>query len=514
MAGLLPEALGRRLQCNRTFFSLTAGGWALLALVHGQAFFHGGPPYPTQALPQDQHLATALQAGTLLYLFVVLYGRFEAPRPEPVSSRTLVAGLAAIGMLAWLSPPVNSGDILSYLGMGRLAAIYHVSPYEHIYHGIKDAFSPYAWCRDPMPYGPLALLLIYPAGVISGASILASLYFVKFVSLLLHAGSVAVLARMLPDADRHRQRLLLYALNPLILFELVTNGHIEALIVLFECLFLYALWHQKPFRALLAALLSGLVQAPGFFFLGSGIVFSLRRRAYAAVVGSLLAAVAMLAVLRVTIFTGPSGLWVLYPWSHPLFFLHHPHNLPGVLEVPGKTLWSQPVNHAVWSVVQALAGLLGLYWLAQARTRARLVAFMYGSLLLLYLVGTYHFLTWYVTWLLPLPLLLPRRFFRFSLILSLMDVLTMYYVDTPYILALCVLVAWLLYRDDVRKVSLVVIASWLPVAINPSWGLLVSVFMGQVATLPLLGKHGEGLLRGGKAVLGPVREQAVDPGHH
>ena len=48
--------------------------------------------------------------------------------------------------------------------MGRLPALYHLSPWEHSYSQIHDAYSPYAWYTGRTMYGPVLVLILMMGG--------------------------------------------------------------------------------------------------------------------------------------------------------------------------------------------------------------------------------------------------------------------------------------------------------------------------------------------------------------
>src|SRR6267154_2369832 len=127
-----------------------------------------------------------LQILCLAYLFIVYGLTLWNWRRLNVNRHRLAWGIAVVSLLAWTLLPADSSDVLEYIGFGRLAAVYHVSPYLHTYSELTDSFAPYVTWDDPMPYGPVVLPVFAIAGVISEHHVLAAIYVIKFAWLAIH----------------------------------------------------------------------------------------------------------------------------------------------------------------------------------------------------------------------------------------------------------------------------------------------------------------------------------------
>ena len=89
---------------------------------------------------------------------------------------------------------------------------------------------------------------------------------------------------------------------------------------------------------------------------------------------------------------------------------------------PRHHFLAERVNRLLWHGL-ALAVAIGcLGWMGRAQSLGRLMAVWFVGIALVLTIGTFTFESWYVTWLLPLSLVLPQRFLRYGLLASLMAI--------------------------------------------------------------------------------------------
>ena len=199
------------------------------------------------------------------------------------SPRTLAWSAALAGVLAWSLLPADSSDVLEYIGFGRLAAVYHVSPYLHTYSEFTDRIAPYVTWDDPMPYGPVVLPVFALAGLVSQHHVFVAMYLIKFAWLLIHflnAGLIYQIAKS--TAADPRYALFVFAFNPLILLEELANGHNDGPLILFGLLAVLAVQRGRGGLAIVLALLSALVKTSGLFWVAGIVVLLIQQRRWRA----------------------------------------------------------------------------------------------------------------------------------------------------------------------------------------------------------------------------------------
>src|SRR5262249_1875339 len=154
------------------------------------------------------------------------------------------------------------------------AGVYGANPYLHTYSEFADFFYRFVEWDITMPYGPALLPVITLAGRLSQQSVLGAVFTLKLIWLAIHWANCFFIYKILRSWRLDPAfGLFLYGLNPLVLLELVANGHNDGLLILFGLSAIYALQRGWPGGALLLAVLSALVKLPGVFILLSLIAY-------------------------------------------------------------------------------------------------------------------------------------------------------------------------------------------------------------------------------------------------
>ncbi len=199
-------------------------------------------PLPSGAFPLGASLHPSAWAVTMLLGLAVTLSvvataaGWSALRQgwAPSPARLLLAGLVAAGVLA-LVPPVGGADVLSYAAYGHIAGqgfdVYTVRP-----SSLTDPFARSVedpWRSTPSVYGPLATA--EQAAIVRVAS--GNLRLAVGLLDLVNAAAFALAGWLLfllagPDDGRRRRAVLAFGLNPMLLFAVVSGGHIDALAVL------------------------------------------------------------------------------------------------------------------------------------------------------------------------------------------------------------------------------------------------------------------------------------------
>ncbi|MCW2919456.1 MAG: hypothetical protein JWN52_7524 [Actinomycetia bacterium] len=191
-----------------------------------------GPPFSLTVHPSP-HVVIGLMAGGILLgalglglcLYAVRCGWRCAPRS------LLIAGLLATAVFA-LMPPVGSSDHLNYAGYGRMVVTGH-DPYttravdlpdDPVLSAVQD------WRLAPSVYGPIVTLQETFASWIGGTSVRLTAFVLSVTNALAFALVGLLLYRCAGRADSRRLRsVLLWTLNPLMLFHLVSGAHNDTL---------------------------------------------------------------------------------------------------------------------------------------------------------------------------------------------------------------------------------------------------------------------------------------------
>jgi len=191
----------------------------------------------------------------------------------------LLMGIA-FRLVFLLATPQLSNDYYRFIWDGRLLANgtnpYHVLPAEMVktddfldinqaqdlYEGMGQLSQGNYTC-----YPPINQLFFLLAALIAPSSILGSVVVMRLFIILFDIGTVAVGLKILKKIKLPRSHVLFYALNPLIIIELVGNLHFEGVMIFFLFVCLYFLMHSKNFLSAFFLALSASVKLIPLIFL-------------------------------------------------------------------------------------------------------------------------------------------------------------------------------------------------------------------------------------------------------
>lgn len=177
---------------------------------------------------------TAVVVGGALLLHAWLLLGFDVLAQRLLAVRELQLTLAAWSLPLWLTPPMFSRDVYSYIAQGRLFAR-GVDPYTHGVAWLPGWFQlgvDPAWAETPTPYGPAFLALQWLVVNLTPTSPWWSVVLFRLLCLL-GVALIATAVRRL--AEQHgipaTAAVWLAALNPLVVMHLVSGVHNDALMI-------------------------------------------------------------------------------------------------------------------------------------------------------------------------------------------------------------------------------------------------------------------------------------------
>ncbi|HEV2551600.1 MAG TPA: hypothetical protein VGU20_30100, partial [Stellaceae bacterium] len=211
-----------------------AAGAALLLLTGLGLFLQ-------QRNAHDAFVALALAQGALYLLAVWLVLRFG---PFRRTLLVILAVAAAMRLGVVLAPPYLSDDLYRYVWDGRVEAA-GINPYRYV-----PSDTHLAALRDeviypninrrtyaPTIYPPVAEYIFFLASRINESPLT-----MKAAMVALECAGIGVLLHLLALAGQPLERIIIYAWHPLALWEFAGSAHIDAAVVLFVAL---ALWAQR-----------------------------------------------------------------------------------------------------------------------------------------------------------------------------------------------------------------------------------------------------------------------------
>jgi hypothetical protein len=380
-----------------------AGPFGALARLVGLDAVHGS------AMAAMAAVAMALAAAAFLFVLREVWrGR--------VSVRAVVIVAVVAHVVVLTLPLLISRDVYSYAAYGRIAALHHANPYVQTPADFPaDPVARFVgpkWASTPAVYGPFFTTIAAGLARALGSlpALIAAFRALAMLASLGTLAAIVILARRLAP-ERVAFGIAIFGLNPVVLFQSVASGHNDVLVALSVAGALALVVAGRDGLAVAALALGTLVKVTAALPMLLLLVWIVARRpagrrARAAVVHLGIAAAIGLAFAISYVQTQDPTL--------------------GMAELAGHEGWLAPsrlfrrILDAVsgdasgWVARLGFALLLVLTTVAIARHVARrrpgpaeLGAAWGWALLALMMLGPV-LLPWYVTWTLPLAVLLPR----------------------------------------------------------------------------------------------------------
>jgi hypothetical protein len=345
-----------------------------------------------------------------LLLFALCYGAYVLCRGRRSSAALLIVLLFAFlsGLALVLVYPITAADVFEYIAYARITVEYGANP--HLFRPadfLDDPLMWYsAWPHITSPYGPLWTYLSTVVGVLSGSSLLSYMLLFKAVALAVHLANSGVIYGIL---RRWRPSYalagtVLYAWNPLVLWESAGGAHNDGLVLLPVLLACYLFVRGKFALAIPVATLSCLVKMPTvivvpFFVIGGWHALAGGKRGLRVVATGVALAAALTILLHAPLWEGASSLgWLARESLFTSSF--------ATLAVLALQRWIEDLELAQGVVRYVVLGLFYLFYVWQLiRLKGEtgsLLRGLYWTVFVFLSFAVLWFQPWYVVWLVPL----------------------------------------------------------------------------------------------------------------
>jgi hypothetical protein len=424
---------------------------------------------PLQAIP-DRAVTMLLYVALVSVLWAAylaaVHTASRAPGRERVAGDRfhplagILVGTALFGGICLLWPALFSSDVYAYAVQGKMQVAHDLNPLVFPPKVMRPdplvGLSP--WQDIPSVYGPIWLIVTRGLSAVAqalGGGTDTYLLLFKALGLALLLASTALVwaigGQLKWDAGRRKAATILFGWCPLLIIDFVGNGHNDALLVF---MVLAAIWlHLRGWWPLAVAALvgGGLIKLSGYFLLPAYGVLLLRtsgnrREGVKRAAVGIAVALSVAALVYLPYMSALPGAIT----SQPLAGSYGPSiglvvrralvdigmTLRGSLTPADLTAGqaTDAVSLPIWNGALLIWGGLAIAFSLIAKDIESLLR-AWGWVLFTYLViGSVWFMPWYITWLLPLAVLLPsadRYLARACLLMAWGG--TLFYALTPTI---------------------------------------------------------------------------------
>ncbi len=363
-----------------------------------------------------------LPAAAFLVHFLTLFGfyllAYRACRQRP--SARLVPLILACGLLLTLPLllvyPIGAGDVVDYVSHGEVLAFFGVNPLVIPPADVPGTnlvhYSAYRYV--PSNYGPLWTQISgLVVCVLGNHSLLLNLLGFKAVAIAAYLMEAVLIYAILRRRDPlfAPAGLLLFAWNPLVLYESAVNGHNDGMMMAFALLGFHFWERERPLAMAAALTLSFLVKIPTLPLLLLFLLAAACRRRQGWRFWFTLLSGGSLAAWLVAI----AYLSLPDPWAALTNLASRAdlfsQSLPTLVKLGLQTCGMREgvaQDVARWGALLGLGGCAAVQAVRTWHAPTGVLAHAYDLYLFLLLFATPWFQPWYVTWLVALAALRPR----------------------------------------------------------------------------------------------------------
>lgn len=177
---------------------------------------------------------------------------------------TVITGALVFPIILLFLAPYDANDIYDNISHGRILGVYNANPFQRVSADYPlDPFTPYvSWPTSPSAYGPLWENLAGKVAVLAGDGIVQNVIAFKLLPGIFELASVALVAIMLrKKAPRFALAgTLLFAWNPIVLYETWGNGHNDMAMVFWVILAAWAVINRHYTVGILALVDGALIK--------------------------------------------------------------------------------------------------------------------------------------------------------------------------------------------------------------------------------------------------------------
>lgn len=353
----------------------------------------------------------------------------------------VIFGALASSTILLFFYPIDAADIFDNIIHGRILGVYRENPFTMAATGFRsDPFYAYtAWSRAPSAYGPAWEIGAAITARLSGDGIIPNVISFKLLVGLYYLGCLALIAVVLQRFDPRMALpgFLLFAWNPLVLYETFGNGHNDVAMVFWVLVATLAIMSRRYTISILALTVGALVKFIPLLFIPVALTITWRDLGESSKRHRFFLQIALGVMLLVVSAYAPfwQGLNTLsiarranlFSTSLPAVFYQMLDSILGENQSAIFVSVTALCLTFAYAVVQSWRARFDLSWRSFPKA-----AFM---IVLFYLLLTcLWFQQWYVIWLVGLAALMPGSWTAFLAVVFSFTVLSKQFIHGPYLL--------------------------------------------------------------------------------
>jgi alpha-1,6-mannosyltransferase len=322
---------------------------------------------------------------------------------------------SAFILIAFMSYPIST-DIYLYLHYG-LMDLNGINPFVNTAGSFKSQLYPLLSWSQTSTYGPISQFLFAISAYFTSISIYFGVYIFKLFCLIVHIVNGYLIWRQLKCSQHQTKLTIAYLLNPVILFEQVTNAHLDVFICTSLIILIIGLKQYRYVLSVSATLVGFLIKTIPIVWLPLLFVFLAKRKHWKSLIIGTILFIAIVVTLSLTVFpTSKAWLSLLNP-GVGLQTANSLHNILTSIVKNIERLLQNSANHpygitnlttSAFKILTYLIFIIYYLWILfkiyfrQKYSQTNLILDIGWTTLVLFLFATPWLMPWYCSILLPI----------------------------------------------------------------------------------------------------------------
>lgn len=270
-------------------------------------------------------VSTGIFISILLLLFITYLFSLWGVAKEKITRRSLYVVITISAFVLSFSYSALSYDIYNYIFDAKIVTVYQENPYtkKALDYPEDPMLSFMHWTHRTYPYGPTWLVATIPLSYAGMGNLIPTFLLFRIFSAIVFIGLAYVVEQIAIYSKRKKPLFYLatFALNPLVLIELLLSSHNDNLMLFFGAAALLMYLERKYILSGVALLISVGVKFATLVALPAFILYKLivRKKENYDLLFAILTIFLMLATIAATIRTNFQPWYLLYPLLPAVF---------------------------------------------------------------------------------------------------------------------------------------------------------------------------------------------------
>lgn len=215
--------------------------------------------------------------------FLIILGKKIKIADDKKTLKTIILFFVFFSLTLLISSPLGPGDVYNYIYRAKIFTQYRQNPFLVAPINFPDNqllnYVSHLGSSTPTIYGPLWMIISFIPSFVAGNNLFVNLLLFKIIAVIFNFGCFLIIFKIINLLNYNNKNLILlsYAWNPLILFQVVNEGHNDVVMIFFLLLAIFFLLKNYRNIVLPTLILSVLIKYVTLLLLPLFFIFLIKK---------------------------------------------------------------------------------------------------------------------------------------------------------------------------------------------------------------------------------------------